>query len=122
MNKSDNSLDKNIFDIDNALERIGNDREFLKELINIFREEFYSRIEQLKQAVSKKKFEAIKEIGHCLKGASANMSFVSLQRLSQQLEISGKDKNLSQAADLIPLLEKEFRKLQQHLKKLELLN
>ncbi len=121
MNQRENFPDEKLFDMDTALKRVGNDRDFLKELIGIFDEEFSSHMKQLKQAVSRGGFEEVKEIAHCLKGASANLSFTSFQELSYQMELLGSDKNLSPAGELISMMEEEYKKLQQYLAKLNLI-
>jgi len=62
-------------DFASALERIGNDESFLKELIDLYIKTFESKREELSVALEEEDFKAIREIGHNLKGSSANLSF-----------------------------------------------
>lgn len=94
-----------------ALERIGGDESFLKELFNLYVQDFGARYVHLQKAVRQKDFRQIEELGHSLRGASANLSLSSLQKVSLDLEIAGKKKNIHKAKEMLSLLEREFKKL-----------
>lgn len=98
-----------------ALERIGGDPEFLQELLGIYSEEFLLRAKELRSAVSGKSFSAIQDLGHTLKGSSANLSLPGLQKAALDLEMAGRDKDLQKAKDSLASLEKEFERLKKFL-------
>ncbi len=98
-----------------ALERIGGDPEFLRELLGIYSEEFLLRTKELRSAVSEKSFSAIQELGHTLKGSSANISLPGLQKAAFGLEMAGREKDLQKAKDSLASLEKEFERLKKFL-------
>lgn len=104
-------------DFPEALDRIGQEKEFLLYLIDLYKQEFLDRFSQLKQSVEKKEFSSIQEIGHSLKGSSANLSLPPLREIFWRMEEAGKNKDLSEAKKLFPLLKEEFERLEKFLQK-----
>ncbi len=102
-------------DVSSALERIGGDEAFLYDLITIYTEDFSEKFTKLQRAVESEDFEQIRELGHNLKGSSANLSLVHLQKASYEIEESGKEKNIKKAQESLFLLDQEFRRLQDYL-------
>jgi HPt (histidine-containing phosphotransfer) domain-containing protein len=98
-----------------ALERIGGDPDFLKELLGIYSDEFVLKVKELRVAVNGQKFQAIHELGHSLKGSSANLSLPGLQQAATDIEMAGWEKDIQKAKDSFAGLEKEFERLKKHL-------
>jgi HPt (histidine-containing phosphotransfer) domain-containing protein len=98
-----------------ALERIGGDPDFLKELLGIYSEEFVLKVKELRAAVNGQNFQAIRELGHSLKGSSANLSLPGLQQAATDIEMAGREKDIQKATDSFAVLEKEFERLKQYL-------
>ncbi len=98
-----------------ALDRIGGDPDFLKELLGIYKEEFLARVKELHIAMKKQDFQAIFELGHSLKGSSANLSLTGLQQAALNLETSGREEDLQTAQDALARLEQEFERLKDYL-------
>ena len=105
-------------DIPSALTRIGGDADFLNELLELYLSEFSKYFKKLQDAIRNKKFLSIEEVGHTLKGSSANLSMPKLQEASFQIEMVGKEKNIQKAKEALQLLDKEIRKLKDHIKTL----
>ena len=105
----------NVIDYASALERIGGDREFLDELLNIYIEEFASSTQTLDQALQAQDYTVIKEVGHSLKGSSANLSLHPLRDKAYLIETAGREENLALARSSTEELKQEFRRLQDHL-------
>ncbi len=99
-----------------ALERVGGDEAFLQDLLNIYSEEFEKKFAELKLAVEGKDFRTIREAGHYLKGASANLSLPALREASWKMEKAGTNSDLEAAREALSLLKKEFQRLQEFLK------
>ena len=116
MTKKNNSKSPLPIDIPSALERIGGEESFLFDLIDIYIEDFIEKFEKLKTAVEEENFDTIKDIGHNLKGSSANLSLPILQEISYQIEIAGKERNLNKAKENLSLLKEEFHRLQDFLR------
>jgi len=98
-----------------ALERIGGDPDFLKELLGIYSEEFLLRAKELRPALNGQEFQTIQELGHSLKGSSANLSLPGLRQAAMDIETAGREKNIQKAKESFACLEKEFEKLKKHL-------
>jgi HPt (histidine-containing phosphotransfer) domain-containing protein len=102
-------------DLPSALERVDNDKEFLDSLLDMFQEDFAEKSGLLQAAVSAKDFRAIGEIGHSLKGASANLSLLPLQEACFRMEKAGREQDIRLAEDTLSLMEEEFKKLKEYL-------
>jgi HPt (histidine-containing phosphotransfer) domain-containing protein len=111
----DASKNDSPIDFPSVLERIGGDESFLEELLNLYFEDFSEKYNQLQKAVEGKKFNSIRELGHGLKGSSANLSLNFLREASSQMETSGKEMNIEKAKAALALLEKEFKILKDYL-------
>ena len=111
----DESADSSVIHYESALERIGGDREFLDELLGIYQEEFELNVNKLDQAVQAGDFMSIQEVGHSLKGSSANLSLNLLRDKAYLLETAGRESDLPLAQRSTEELKVEFQRLQQHL-------
>jgi len=96
---------------DEALARIGGEEEFLKELIEIYRDEFKKRYDALREAIHEKDFQAIRENGHSLKGASDNLSLPGLREAAFEMEMAGKNQDMGKAKQALNSLKEEFDRL-----------
>jgi HPt (histidine-containing phosphotransfer) domain-containing protein len=94
-----------------VLERIGGDASFLQDLLNLYFQEFGEKRQRLEEALSRGDSVQIQEVGHSLKGASANLSLAPLQNLARVIEMSGRDKDLEKAQQAIGTLDTEFQRL-----------
>jgi HPt (histidine-containing phosphotransfer) domain-containing protein len=99
-----------------VLERIGGDRLFLEELLKIYIEECDQKLKVIKEATSRQDFSLIQQLGHNLKGSSANLSLIPLQKVSFSLEVAGKEKNIELVMSALAALESEFIKLKDYLR------
>lgn len=102
-------------DFSSVLERISGDVSFLQDLLNLFFQEFGEKKELLEQALSRGDSIQIQEVGHSLKGASANLSLVPLQKLGLAIEMAGREENLDKARVAIAALGAEFQRLKTYL-------
>ena len=99
-----------------VLERIGGDTEFLAELLNIYFLEFQEKKSQIEEALEDANFGLIQEIGHSLKGASANLSLPSLRRLASALEAAARERDIEMARRALGSLVSECRLLHDFLR------
>ncbi len=74
-----------------VLERIGGDISFLEDLLKIYFSEYEEKRIQLEKALAGNDFLTIQELGHSLKGSSANLSLIFLQKTALALETAGKE-------------------------------
>ena len=95
--------------------RIGNDESFLKELLELYLVDFEAKQEELKTAIEGMNFTSIQEIGHSLKGSSANLSLTFLLKASYEMEVAGQDGDIERAKKAQDELLQEFKSLKTHL-------
>jgi HPt (histidine-containing phosphotransfer) domain-containing protein len=98
-------------DFCDVLDRIGGDTSFLKELLNIYFQEYVEKKRLLEGAIAREDFTQVCELGHSLKGASANLSLIRLQRVAITLETAGRERQLQLAQEAARSLEKEIQTL-----------
>ena len=99
-------------DLPSVLERIGGEKEFLHELLDLFNKDFEEKIGRLREALEKEDFRSIGEIGHALKGASSNLSLLPLQAACRSLEEAGRGSDIVLAREALSRMEKEHARLQ----------
>jgi HPt (histidine-containing phosphotransfer) domain-containing protein len=102
-------------DFADALNRIGGDTSFLKELLDIYFEEYAEKRRHLEEAIARQEYVRVSELGHSLKGASANLSLPRLQRIAYMLETAGREKKLQLVRETVLSLEAEVRALKSFL-------
>jgi HPt (histidine-containing phosphotransfer) domain-containing protein len=115
MSDIDNLKNAGPIDMDSVLERVGGDESFLRELIDIYVEDFIEKFAQLEQSISQGDFNNIKEIGHSLKGSSGNLSLNGLYETAYGIELSGKENDIEKVKLLFIRLKEEFKKLKDFL-------
>lgn len=117
MNPKENTKEHLPINEQDAWERLGGDKAFLEELINIFCEHFEKQTADLKKAIGEKNYQTIREIGHSLKGAAANLSLSPFRQAAYEMEKAGIEHNLSNAKKTLLLLTHEYERLREYLKK-----
>jgi HPt (histidine-containing phosphotransfer) domain-containing protein len=95
-----------------VLARLGGDEEFLRELLDLYVSEFEKNAAALKTALADGDLAAIRELGHALKGASANLSLPALRAAALDMEHAGRDGDAALARAALVRLRKEFARLQ----------
>ena len=100
-----------------ALERVGDDEAFLEELLTIYLEEFAEKSPALAEALGKGDAPGVREIGHYIKGASANLSLPGLQAAAWTIEKAGAESRLEDAKAAYQVLQSEFERLKKFLGK-----
>lgn len=100
-----------VIDVPEFMDRVQEDKDLLKELLDIFVEDFEQKRVKLSEAVKTRDFETIKSIAHSVKGASGNISAKFLRAVCAQLELQGKEHNPDGLEDLLKDLDKEYAAL-----------
>ena len=98
-------------DFREVLDRIGGDSAFLKELLIIYFQEYEKKKNLLAQALAEQNFTQLSELGHSLKGSSANLSLPRLRKTAYLLEMAGKQKMLQSAQEAVRAFEAEVETL-----------
>jgi CheY-like chemotaxis protein len=104
------------FAMSELLERVDHDRELMRDLLEIFKEEFPQRLEELREAANCTDLKRVASASHALKGMMANLSANRAATLAGRLEQIGNgtqsghlENSLAEfereAATLLPILE-----------------
>jgi HPt (histidine-containing phosphotransfer) domain-containing protein len=99
-----------------ALERLGGDEDLLGELCQIFVAESPKLLQKLREAIAEADPEAVMRAAHSLKGELGYLGAEDAVQAARELEDMGHDKNLSHAAELFTVLERELARLHRDLK------
>lgn len=102
---------KDVFDLDDVLERVQDDWELLLELLDIFEEDYKDKRAQLSQEISKNDFEQIRNIAHSLKGASGNISAVGLHAFFLEMEQAAVNKDMNSIQMILVKLDNHYPEL-----------
>jgi len=98
-----------------ALDRVGGDEAFLRELLDMYAAEYAEKTGAMENAIRAADFRAIRDLGHGLKGSSANLSLPRLQDAAFDMETAGLEKDLAGALKALNRLGHEYRRLKDYL-------
>ena len=88
-------MTKNLIDIEELLERTENDRELMKDLLTIFKEEFPQRHHALREAVRSLNSTSVVMEAHALKGMLSNLAAIEASAAAAELERLGRNNETS---------------------------
>jgi len=95
-----------------ALQRVEGDQDLLGDLCRIFLEESPKLLASLQVAVAANDPDSVHRAAHSLKGESGYLEAERVSETARQLEVMGREKDLSQAAVTLQVLERELSRLQ----------
>ncbi|MBN1832461.1 MAG: Hpt domain-containing protein [Deltaproteobacteria bacterium] len=101
-----------IFDLDDALEKVGGDREILEEILVVFSESYPDQLSELKKAIDKGDAPIVERAAHTIKGSVGIFSSKKALETAFRLETMGHDENLEDAAAIYSKLEQEVEELE----------
>ncbi|NMC62879.1 MAG: Hpt domain-containing protein [SAR324 cluster bacterium] len=109
-----------IFDKDGAVERVDGDCELLKELGEIFLEDFTMQLKEIQTAISKSDYYGLNRKAHSIKSALGNLGAMKAHATALEMELEGRNENFQRAPALLEELqhdvEEYFRELKIFLK------
>ena len=108
-------MSEQIIDLEDALERVQDDKELLAELFDIFEEDYKGKRVALKELVQQKDMEKIKDIVHSIKGAAGNISAKDMHCLCSDLEKMAEEKKVDEVVLKIGGLDEKFTNLQKRM-------
>lgn len=97
--------------VEEALERIDGDREFLKELANIFLQEAEFHLADIEEAIRTSETGKLQDLAHTIKGAAANISAERARNIASMLETAAREGDLAKAEMLTKDLETEIEEI-----------
>jgi len=111
-------MEKQLLDLETALERLGGDKEFLVELLEELVQQIDQSLPELKAAVEAQNFDEVRSLAHGMKGAAANLGADQATEIFLQLEMMGKNHDLSGAAEALATAQKLNEALKERIKSL----
>jgi HPt (histidine-containing phosphotransfer) domain-containing protein len=111
----ENPMTKYFIDMKELLERTENDRELIRDLLSIFREEFPQRHQALREAVASLDAPRVVLEAHTLKGMLSNLAageaaeaVAKLERLGRNKETAGLDESLAHFESIAKELSRQL--------------
>lgn len=101
-----------------ALMRVGGDEELLREMAQLFLDEYPSQMGAVRQAVEARDAKAIERAAHSLKGSIGNFAASAAHQAALALEIQGRTGDLSKVEHLFGELERSLLDLIPELERL----
>lgn len=104
-------MSEDVIDMKEVMERVGDDRELLIELLQIFSDDYAQKKKMLDEAVVKNDFDQVRNIAHGLKGASGNISAKKLCVSFTDLGEMAKTHDFSKAKEVLEAIDRQFNEL-----------
>ena len=99
-------------DLDLALEHVGGDMEFFGELLDTFLESTPEIIRALKEAEQDGDADDVMRNAHSIKGAAYGLKANPLASIAEEIEMKGRNGDLSSVSSLLKKLEEEMERIE----------
>jgi HPt (histidine-containing phosphotransfer) domain-containing protein len=86
MNKKEDGLSEPVWNLPELLERVDNDQVLLRELLDIFKEDFPETLRSLKTAVTDEDLKSSSRLSHTLKGMLSSLGATRAAAAASKLE------------------------------------
>ena len=100
---SDNAV---IFDQDAALHSTGGSMEVLRDIAELFLQEYPVWLEQLQQSIATSNADVLRRTAHSVKGSSSYFGTEAIQHLAQKLETMGREQSMADAEEVFAELKR----------------
>jgi two-component system sensor histidine kinase/response regulator len=100
------------FDPDDALGRVGGDRELLRELLSIFRQESPRLLGLIGHSLRVGDAKGLEQAAHTLRGSVGSFGATTAAQLALALEIAGRDGSLADTSDHMTALAREVGRIE----------
>jgi two-component system, sensor histidine kinase and response regulator len=111
MEKSKVQASESPFDLTELLDRVDNDRELLRDLLVIFKDDFPAHLHALREAASCVDMKAVSTVGHTLKGMLSNLAASRAAAAAAQLEHLGRAEDSAGLSQALSAFESEISEL-----------
>jgi len=108
------------FDWQQLRQLAGEDRTFEYELLEMFVQDAQQSLKELEQAIATHSIQAIQDIAHSLRGASANVGASALAVAARQMEQVAQGGQLTEAPVLLQQIRAHCSHIQLHLNQADL--
>ena len=108
------------FDRTVLLHSLGGNEKVCREIIGMFLEDLPGQIESMEDAVKKGDPVLVQRLAHTIKGASASVGAVALQKAALEMEKAGKSGDMGKAAGMLDAVKETSEILKKILKKMNI--
>jgi HPt (histidine-containing phosphotransfer) domain-containing protein len=106
-----NSPSKDVMDVEDALHRLGEDQELLRDIAQIYLEDAPAMVEKIHHAASQGDTSALQRAAHSLKGLAATLSAAEVAGAAARLEHMAASRNLSDTAKAVSEIDQHVSDL-----------
>ncbi|SHI92843.1 PAS domain S-box-containing protein [Desulfatibacillum alkenivorans DSM 16219] len=104
-----------VFDKKGLLDRLLNDEDLAREIVQAYIEDTPGKILELKGFAEKKDFTGISKCAHAIKGAASNVGAMAMMHIARETEMAGVNEDLIAVIALAEKLDAEFTSLMDEL-------
>jgi len=108
---SDTTSAASVIDLQRALDAVGQDRQLLKEVFQVFLGEYPQQLVDMRQAIKEQDGATLRRVAHTLKGAVRMYGLESATACSLRLEQMGRDEDFAGAEGAFSELEAEMEEV-----------
>ncbi len=101
---------------EDLFERVAGDVSLLRELVELFMDDSLRLVDRIRQAVTRKDADDLEKAAHALKGSVLNFEAKTVADIAQALETMGRNRDLTQAQNVVAELEKQIEAMRAELK------
>jgi len=109
-------MGEGIINRESLLERVGGDMDLLKELVELFMDDSLLLVDRIRQSVMRKDADDLEKAAHGLKGSVLNFGAKSVADIAQALETMGRNRDITQAQNVVAELAKQIEAMRAELK------
>lgn len=114
-------MSNELIDIEGLLKRTMDDKEIAKEVLECYLEETPETIKELESAIHNKNFKESREKSHEIKGSSASVGAIKMQKLSAIMQEEAENKNNESMNSLIVKIIQAYSDTKEKIKQLEIM-
>jgi len=101
-----------IIDLEDALDRVQDDKELLFELFDIFENDFKVKRKELDKSLAQQDIESLRNLSHSLKGAAGNISAMCIHEICFFLEKEASENRFDSFPEKLKELDEAFAQYQ----------
>lgn len=107
MNKTDEGISGPVWNLAELLERVDNDQELLRDLVNIFKEDFPRTMRLLESAIAVADLKNVARLSHTLKGMLSSLGGVRTAAAAAKIEVMASAGESASLKSVFDTLERE---------------
>jgi two-component system sensor histidine kinase/response regulator len=107
MNKTEEGISGPVWNLAELLERVDNDQELLRDLVNIFKEDFPRTMRLLESAIAVADLKNVARLSHTLKGMLSSLGGVRTAAAAAKIEVMASAGESASLKSVFDTLERE---------------